>query len=105
MVPLAALLWGPFQNVCRVVRPRLAAAGRETQPWSTPTQMAESPKPTEAMLHGDPGVLRSRIRPFAGLASVQKNWNAVRSRLSRMAPGVWGRAMGATARGRKREAG
>src|SRR5262245_1747358 len=47
--------------------------------------MAESPKPSAAMLHGDPGWLRSRISPVVGLASSQAKRKAPYWRLSRMA--------------------
>jgi len=58
--------------VFRVVSTRCAASERETQPWSTPTQIDDRPNPTAAMLAGEVDVLRSLIRPLAGLACSQK---------------------------------
>src|SRR5688572_24493872 len=47
--------------------------------------MADSPKPTAAMLHGESGVLRSLIKPLAGFASRQKKSKVARSSRSRNA--------------------
>ena len=68
-------------------RMRSRPSARVTQPWSMAMQMAEMPKPWAAMLHGEPGWLRSRIRPLTGLASSQKYSKAVRCRLSSRAGG------------------
>src|SRR5689334_10244988 len=55
--------------------------------------MDESPKPTDAMLHGDPAVLRSLIMPSVGLASFQKKLKAACWMLSRISPSEsWARA-------------
>ncbi len=72
MLPETSLPWGPFQKVVRVVSTRSRPCARVIQPWSTPMQMADSPKPTAAMLQGELPVLRSLIRPLAGFASFQK---------------------------------
>jgi len=95
MKPLAPLPWGSVQNVSRVVRTRSRPASRLTQPWSIPTQMDESPKPTAAMLAGEPDVLRSLIRPFAGLASLQKYRNDLCCTVSSRAAVVWARTSAA----------
>src|SRR5713101_10006700 len=50
------------------------------------------------MLHGDPDVLRSLIRPFVGFASYQKNRNAEYWIESSSAAVVWARAGAAQAR-------
>src|SRR5439155_19806077 len=63
-----------------------------------PTVRADRPKPTAAMLAGEPGWLRSRIRPLAGFASFQKNWNAVRWTLSSTASVVCAFASAAISR-------
>src|SRR5262249_16597731 len=85
MVPEVALPCGPFQKVWSVVSTRVRASARVTQPWSTPMQIADSPNPVEAMLHTEPGWLRSRIRPLAAFASSQKQRNAPYWRRSRIA--------------------
>jgi len=72
MVPLTAGPWGPFHRVSSAVSTRALPSSRVTQPWSIPTQIALSPNPRLAMLHGEVGVLRSLIRPLAALASYQK---------------------------------
>jgi hypothetical protein len=88
MVPVEVGPCGPFQKVRSVVSTRSRPCSRETQPWSMPMQMADSRSPDAAMLQGEPGVLRSLIRPLAGFASSQKKSKAVRSSSSRSSASV-----------------
>src|SRR5882762_1227352 len=61
------------------------------------TQIALRPNPRLAMLHGEPGWLRSRIRPVVEFASYQKNRNAEYCTESSSAAVVWARAGAAQA--------
>src|ERR1044071_2679132 len=55
-----------------------------------PIGIAESPKPTAAMLESvEPAALRARISPLAGLTSFQKKPNAECWSVSRSAAVVW----------------
>src|SRR5258706_1626216 len=56
------------------------------------TQIELRPKPRLAMLHGEPGWLRSRIRPVVALASYQKKRNAEYWTESSSAAVFWARA-------------
>src|SRR5881628_665644 len=62
-----------------------------------PMGIADSPKPTAAMLDSVEPLLRSRISPLAGFASFQKKLNAECCSVSSSAAVVWAAAGNANA--------